>query len=54
MYGPDPDRRTDGMQSQCRALHYSASRGKNSAFWCILKGSERLYAQRMCYDHEHG
>ena len=34
--GPDPptsrrDRQTDDMQSQYRALHYSASRGKNDA-----------------------
>jgi len=32
--GPDPptsetDRQTDDMQSQCRAMHFSASRGKN-------------------------
>ena len=27
------DRRTDKMRSQDRALHYSASRGKNGAFY---------------------
>jgi len=35
LYCPDPltsqtDRQTDDMQSQYRALHYGASRGKNT------------------------
>jgi len=43
--GPDPptsqtdrrtDRRTDDMQSQYRALHYCASRGKNQGYPVIM------------------
>jgi len=38
---PDPptlqtDGQTDDMQSQYRALHYSASRGKNASFVCLF------------------
>jgi len=50
LYDPDPstlqidgqtDRRTDDMQSQDRALHYSGSRGKNitkNVMNALLKG----------------
>jgi len=34
------DRQTDDMQPQYRALHYSASRGKNSTHYCLSQESE--------------
>jgi len=42
--GPDPptsqtDRQTDDMQSQYRTLHQSASCGKNTTIYIIIKAS---------------
>ena len=59
-FNPDPptlqtdgrtDRRTDDMQSQYRALHCSASRGKNSATVIFTPRQHSLLAERcISYD----
>jgi len=48
LYAPDPatlqtDRQTDDMQSQYRALHYSASRGKKQTDENSPCGTRLLY-----------
>jgi len=41
------DRQTDDMQSQYRALHYSASRGKNMAYVTPIQRVQSLYYMEL-------